>query len=99
SQPLGMILELAGDAGGATVLPAQRRTERGPGLAIPPEHRLSLVPDAARLDLDGRRCQGCPPGVDDRLQQLFGILLDGAAGSRLRMDGRVAPPQNLAPVR
>ena len=83
---LARVLELVGAAGGALVLPAQGRTQRAQGGALPEHDRLALDaeahPDDARA---GHLRQARGDGLLHAGPQRVGVLLDPArAGVRLR---------------
>ena len=69
---------------GPAVLPHHRGRQRAPGVAVPGQHGFALVGQGHGRHRNAGLRQGLSPGVDDRVEQRLGVLLDAAARQILR---------------
>ncbi len=95
-QPVLVRGQVARDGDGPPVLPAQRRPVRLAGLPVPAEDGLALVREPDRLDRSPGRGKRGAARLEDRVEQLLWVLLDGAVGTGLGVNASVAFTEDLA---
>jgi aminoglycoside phosphotransferase (APT) family kinase protein len=96
---VGQSIALSGEAPGhrdrPPVLPAERRSQRTPGLPVPAEDRLSLVGKTHGLDPLPGRGKRFPARLDDRLEQLLRVLLHRTLRAGAGIDRSAALAEDL----